>query len=92
MKQRISAALRKSYETDHIAFYFEMIGMLFTIAGSFLMAVTAKDPNMLIVYPLFLVGASTGLYAYYRTGMVWTVVLTGYFVVINIFGFFVALL
>jgi hypothetical protein len=89
--ERIKLALKRSYEVDHIAFYFEMIGFIFTVAASLIMAVTAKNPNMLIVYPLFLVGSSTGLYAYYRREMVWTIALTGYFVVINIVGFTVAL-
>ena len=89
--ERVRAALSKSYQHDHVAFYFEMCGMIFTVAGSLLMAITAKNPNMLIVYPLYLIGASTGLYAYYRREMVWTIVLTAYFVVINIVGFFIAL-
>jgi len=89
--ERIKNALVRSWQHDHIAFLFEMIGMLFTIAGSLLLALTAKDPNMLLVYPLFLVGASTGLFAYYRREMVWTILLTAYFVVINIVGFFIAL-
>jgi len=89
--ERVKNALKRSWQHDHIAFIFEMIGMLFTIAGSALLAFTAKDPNMLIVYPLFMVGATTGLYAYYRREMVWTIVLTAYFVVINIVGFVIAL-
>jgi len=76
--ERIKNALVRSWQHDHIAFLFEMIGMLFTIAGS-------------LLYPLFLVGASTGLFAYYRREMVWTILLTAYFVVINIVGFFIAL-
>jgi len=89
--ERIKNALVRSWEHDRTAFMFEMVGMLFTVAGSLVLALTAKDPNMLIVYPLFLVGAATGLYAYYRREMVWTIVLTAYFVVINIVGFFIAL-
>ena len=89
--ERIKKALIRSYHEDHIAFYFEMVGMLFTVSGSLLMALTAQDPNLLLVYPLFLMGALTGLYAYYRKQAVWTIVLTAYFVVINIVGFFIAL-
>jgi len=89
--ERIKNAVVKSWQHDRIAFVFEMVGMIFTIAGSLILALTAKDPNMLIIYPLFLVGAVTGLFAYYRREMIWTIVLTAYFVVINIVGFFVAL-
>ena len=89
--ERVIAALKRSHKHDNVAFYFEMIGALFTIAASLIMAITAKNPNMLIIYPLFLVGASTGMYAYYRREMVWTIVLTGWFVIINIIGFIIAL-
>jgi len=89
--ERIKNAVVKSWQHDRIAFVFEMGGMIFTSAGSLILALTAKDPNMLIIYPLFLVGAVTGLFAYYRREMIWTIVLTAYFVVINIVGFFVAL-
>ncbi len=90
--ERIKAAVLKSYDHDKIAFYFELIGMLFTISGSLILAITAKDPNMLVIFPLYLIGSATGLYAYYRKQAIWTIVLTAYFVVINIVGFFIALL
>jgi len=89
--EKVKTALINHYRRDHIAFYFEMFGMVFTIAGSLIMALTAKNPNLAIVYPLFLIGSSTGFYAYYRLQMVWSIVLTGYFIVVNIVGFFVAI-
>jgi len=89
--ERIKNAVIRSYHEDHIAFYFELIGMLFTVSGSALLAFTAKDPNMLIIFPLYFIGSITGLYAYYRKQAIWTIVLTAYFVVINIIGFTIAL-
>lgn len=83
---KVKTALTNHYNKDPTAFYFEMIGMMFTVAGSLVMALTAKNPNFAIVYPLFLVGSSTGLVAYYRLQMVWSIVLTGYFVIINTIG------
>jgi hypothetical protein len=90
--ERIRTAVINSYKEDRIAFCFEFIGMAFTVAGSLLLALTAKDPDMLIVYPLFFIGSATGLYAYYRKQAIWTIVLTGHFVVINIVGFLVVVL
>ncbi len=90
--ERIKSAVLKSYHHDKIAFYFELVGMLFTITGSMILALTAKDPNMLVIFPFYLIGSATGLYAYYRKQAIWTIVLTAYFVVINIIGFFIALL
>lgn len=89
--ERVRNALIRSWQHDHIAFVFEMIGTFFTIAGSLLLALTAEDPNMLIIFPIYEVGSVSLLYAYYRRQMVWSILLTGYFVVINIVGFLIAL-
>ena len=89
--ERVRNALSKSWAHDHIAFVYEMIGTAFTIAGSLLLALTAEDPNMLLIFPLYEVGSVSLLYAYYRREMVWSIALTGYFVVVNIVGFIVAL-
>ena len=85
--QRIKTALRKSWEHDHIAFVYEMFGTVFTVAGALLLAVTAEEPNMIIVYPLYQIGTVALMYAYYRRQMVWSIGLTGFFVVINFIGF-----
>lgn len=89
--ERVRNALIRSWQHDHIAFVFEMIGTFFTIAGSLLLALTAEDPNMLIIFPIYEVGSVSLLYAYYRRQMVWSILLTGYFVVINVVGFLIAL-
>lgn len=89
--ERVKNALVRSWQHDHIAFIFEMIGTAFTIAGSLLLALTAKDPNMLAIFPLYEVGSITLMYAYYRRQMVWSIFLTGYFVVVNVVGFIIAL-
>jgi hypothetical protein len=90
--ERIKNVLLQHWLKDHIAFIFEMVGTAFTIAGSLLLALTAKDPNMLVIFPLYEVGSASLLYAYYRMQMVWSIILTSYFVVVNILGFLVALL
>lgn len=89
--ERVKNALKRSYQHDHIAFYFEMVGTFFTIAASLLLAFTAQDPNMLLIFPLYEIGSISLLYAYWRRQMVWSIALTGYFVVINVVGFIVAL-
>jgi len=89
--ERIKNALIRSWQHDHISFMCEMVGTLFTIAGSLLLALTANDPNMLVIFPLYEVGSVALMYAYYRRQMVWSIMLTGYFVVINIVGFIIAL-
>ena len=89
--ERIKAVLRRSHAVDKVAFYFEMLSFLFTVTAAAIMAITAKNPNMLLIYPLFFIGATTGLYAYYRREMVWTIALMCFYVVINAAGFIVAL-
>ncbi len=88
---RVLTALQKHYDRDPTAYLFEMFGMMFTVAASALMALTAKDPNLAIIYPMFLVGSMSGLVAYYRLQMIWSIVLTGWFVFINVVGLIVVL-
>ena len=84
---RILKALQSSWEHDHIAFICEMFGTVFTISGALLLAFTANNPNMIIVYPLYQIGTVALMYAYYRRQMVWSIGLTGFFIVINFIGF-----
>jgi hypothetical protein len=80
----------RSYESDRVAFYFELVSFIFTVGASLTLAISARDPNMLIVYPGFLVGAFTQCYASYRRGAAWVMILTFYFACVNIFGYGVA--
>jgi hypothetical protein len=79
-----------SYHTDKVAFYFELVSFIFTVAASLTLAFTAYDPDMTIVYPGFFIGSLTGVYAYYRRHLAWPMLLTSYFAVVNVFGFGVA--
>ncbi len=77
----------KSYRADPIAFYFEMISLVFTVAASLTLAINAANPNMLIVYPGFFVGSVSAIVAYHRRGIAIPMILTTYFAVTNIYGF-----
>jgi hypothetical protein len=85
--QRVVDFWTNSYKSDKVAFWFELISFIFTIAASLTLAITAKDPNMAIVYPGFFIGSVTGVYAFWRRGLAWPLVLTGYFACVNVFGF-----
>ena len=80
----------RSFESDRTAFYFELVSFIFTVGASLTLAISARDPNMLIVYPGFLVGALTQCYASYRRGAAWVMILTFYFACVNIFRYGVA--
>ena len=90
MLGRVRSFWLHSYESDKTAFYFELVSFVFTVAASLTLAISARDPNMLIVYPAFFVGAITQCYASYRRGAAWVMILTFYFGCVNIFGYGVA--
>ena len=88
--EKITRFWVSSYTSDRIAFSFELVSFIFTVAASLTLAITALNPNMVLIYPLFLIGASTQCYASMRRGAAWVMLLTGWFVCVNIFGFLVA--
>lgn len=85
--QKIQDFWLQSYHSDSLAFTFEMISFIFTVGASMYLAVHADNPDMRFVYPGFFVGAVTQVYASWRRGAAWIMLLTFYFACINIFGF-----
>jgi hypothetical protein len=90
--QKVKQFWINSYTSDKTAFCFELISFIFTVGASMLLAVNADNPNMLLVYPGFFVGSVTQLYASWRRGAAWIMLLTFYFACINVFGYGVAAL
>jgi len=90
--QKVKQFWINSYTSDKTAFCFELISFIFTVGASMLLAVNADNPNMLLVYPGFFVGSITQLYASWRRGAAWIMLLTFYFACINVFGYGVAAL
>ena len=88
--QKVKDFWINSYKSDKIAFSFELVSFIFTVGASMTLAFNARDPNMLIVYPGFFVGSVTQVYASWRRGAAWIMLLTGYFACVNVFGFGVA--
>ena len=88
--QQIKAFWVNSYKTDKVAFFFELVSFIFTVAASLTLAVNADNPNMLVVYPGFFVGSVTQCYAAVRRGAAWVMLLTFYFAIVNIYGYGVA--
>jgi hypothetical protein len=88
--QKIRDFWSNSYRSDRTAFAFELVSFIFTVGASMTLAINARDPNMLIVYPGFFVGSITQCYASFRRGAAWVMLLTFYFACVNIFGFGVA--
>jgi hypothetical protein len=85
--QNIKQFWLQSYYSDRVAFSFELISFVFTVAASLHLAVNAADPDMRYVYPGFFIGAVTQCYASWLRGAAWIMLLTFYFSCINVFGF-----
>ena len=88
--QTIKSFWLKSFRSDKIAFGFELVSFVFTVGASLTLALNARDPNMLYVYPGFFLGSVSQCYASFRRGAAWVMMLTGYFSIVNVFGFGVA--
>lgn len=87
MPKRLYQMWIDSYHRDPIAFGFEQTSLIFTVAASLLLAITAGNPNMLLIYPGFFIGSVTAIYAYWRRQIPTPMMLTTYFASINVFGF-----
>ena len=82
---------KSSYRSDRIAFTYELLSFVFTVAASATLAFTADQPDMRIVYPGFFIGSVFGVLGYYRRKLAWPMMLTGWFIFVNILGFGVAM-
>jgi hypothetical protein len=82
---------KSSYRSDRVAFVYELLSFVFTVAASASLALTADAPDMRIVYPGFFIGSVFGVLGYYRRKLAWPMMLTSWFIFVNILGFGVAM-
>lgn len=75
-----------SYRTDSIAFYYELISLIFTVFGSLVLTFTSPYPQMDLVFPFYLVGSGTMAYSAYRRRNLWITVLAIWFTLMNCIG------
>ena len=80
-----------SYESDKVAFYYELVSFIFIVGASMTMAFTADNPDMRYIYPGYFLGSLTAVYAHYRRKLAWPTMLVGYFTIVNVFGWTVAM-
>ena len=85
--KRIRNFWKTSYYSDPIAFVLEMLSFVCTVSASLTLAIYAKNPNMILIYPAFFIGSLSSCIAYYRRKLAWPLLATTYFVFVNIFGF-----
>ncbi len=77
----------RSYQSDRKAFAAETVASVAVVTGNTLLAFTAAAPPMYIIYPINFVSAVFSVYAYKRRGLAWPLVITGYFILMQWFGF-----
>jgi hypothetical protein len=78
----------QSYKTDQTAFWFELVSVIFTIAGSCILTFTSPNPIMEWVFPLYLIGSTTLAIGSYRRRIIWTTILASWFTIMNVIGNF----
>ena len=77
----------ESYKTNKKAFRLEIISFICAVTASLYLAVTANNPRMEFVYPIFFIAAFTSTIAHYRRKVAFPMLLTIYFCIVNVFGF-----
>lgn len=77
----------RSYQSDRRAFAAETVASVAVVTGNTLLAFTAANPPMYLIYPINFVSAVFSVYAYRRRGLAWPLVITGYFIIMQWFGF-----
>ena len=80
----------QSYHSDRVAFYFEVVAVTIVITINTFLAIVSKDgipaSDMIIYYPIQIVGSIAGVYAYYRREIFWPMLINAYFVLFGIVG------
>lgn len=86
MIKNVKNFLISSYQSDTLAFWFEMIGSLSAIIASAGLAIYAQDPPMMAIYPFYLASSVLHVVAAVRRNAAWIAILSVYFTLINIYG------
>ena len=85
--QKIVDFWSANFRADPLSFWLDMVSFVFTVGASLTLALTAQAPHMAWIYPGFFLGAVASFWANYRRGVAWTMLLTFYFAVVNVYGF-----
>lgn len=84
--KNIISYFKHSYRSDKIAFFLEMSSFIFHVIASVTMAVNARNPNLLIIYPFSLAGGLCAFFSVRRRKLAWPLLSTVYALSINTIG------
>ena len=74
---------KQSYASNPVASWLEMTSTIATMIGSAILTFTVLDLNPAVFIPFYWVGSVTGMIAAYMRTLVWILILTGWFTVLN---------
>ncbi len=77
----------ESFLSNRKAFYLEVVSFVFAVSASLYLAITADNPTMELVYPIFFIAALASTLAHYERKVAFPMLLTIYFCFVNMFGF-----
>jgi hypothetical protein len=82
----VKSFLIASYHSDKLSFFLEMINFACSSFASVVLVVTALNPNLIFVYPMFLIGSVSQAYASYRRKLIWLMLLMMFYTILNVIG------
>lgn len=89
--ERIKNYLLRNYRQSPTLFFLEMFSVMMQTSAALYLSLTAKQPDMLVVYSMYTIGSSVGIYVYYKRELVWTLVMVSVFTAINLLGLYILL-
>ena len=84
--KKISDFFKRSYATDRLAFYAEIVETTLLIIASAVLSFTILDPATEIFIPLYLIGSILAVFSTYRRGSS-AIVLCSWFTIMNSWAF-----
>lgn len=84
--KKILAFFKKSYQTDKLSFFAEVVETAVLVAASATLSFTIMDPATHIFIPLYLIGSMLAVFSTYRRGSS-AIVLTIWFTLMNSWAF-----
>ena len=81
----------QSYRSDRISFYFEMISLVVYVYATLALMLTAANPNMTILYPIYTVAGLASCVSTYRRKLIWPLTLSTFLVITDVIGFYISM-
>jgi len=81
----------QSYGSDRVAFYFEMLSLVVYVYATLALMITAANPNMAILYPIYTVAGIASCISTYRRKLIWPLTLSTFLVITDVIGFYISM-